>query len=216
MGTTSSHWIEANSTHQVMTSFEFVFILHLMKETTQITDHLCQALQSKFQDILSVMHLISSTKACIQQYRDYKWDVLFANVKSFCNKRNIDIPYMNACYVERWGQARNQQANFTIEHYYRIDIFCAVIDSQLQGSNCRFSEDTIELLILGSTLDPQVARDSFRIDDICQFVNTFYPQDYQSWKKTIGNRILSLWVQCSSICKFPSIVKYFGTVPMVG
>jgi hypothetical protein len=47
MGTTSSHQAKADSTHQVMTSFEFVFILHLMKETMQITDHLCQALQSK-------------------------------------------------------------------------------------------------------------------------------------------------------------------------
>jgi hypothetical protein len=48
-----------------MTSFEFVFILHLMKEIIQITDHLCQVLQSKSQDILSVMRLVSSTKRCI-------------------------------------------------------------------------------------------------------------------------------------------------------
>jgi hypothetical protein len=72
MGTTSSQRAEADSIYQVMTSFEFVFILHLMKETMQITDHLCMALQSKSQDILSVMHLVSSTKACIQQYRDDK------------------------------------------------------------------------------------------------------------------------------------------------
>jgi hypothetical protein len=72
MGTTSSHRTEADSAYQVMISFEFVFILHLMKETMQITDHLCQALQSKSQDILSTMHLVSSTKSCIQQYRDDK------------------------------------------------------------------------------------------------------------------------------------------------
>ena len=49
-----------------MTSFEFIFILHLMKETMQITDHLCQVLQSKSQEFLSVMRLVSSTKTCIQ------------------------------------------------------------------------------------------------------------------------------------------------------
>ncbi|XP_062143933.1 uncharacterized protein LOC133851507 [Alnus glutinosa] len=72
VGTTSSQQAEANSVYQVMTSFEFVFILHLMKETMQITDHLCQELQSKSQDILRAMNLVSSTKAYIQQYRDDK------------------------------------------------------------------------------------------------------------------------------------------------
>jgi hypothetical protein len=131
MGTTSSQRAEADSIHQVMTSFEFVFILHLMKETIEITDHLCQALQSKSQDILSVMHLVSSTKKSIQGYRDDKWEVLLSKVKSFCNKRNIDMPYMNVRYVERRCRARHQQADFTIEHHYRVDIFYAAIDSQL-------------------------------------------------------------------------------------
>jgi hypothetical protein len=122
VGTTSSQRAEADSIHQVITSFKFVFILHLIKETMQIID-LCQALQSKSQDILSVMHLVSSTKKSIQGYRDDKWEVLLSKVKSFCNKRNINMPDMNARYVERRGQARHQQADFTIKHHYRVDIF---------------------------------------------------------------------------------------------
>jgi tRNA A37 methylthiotransferase MiaB len=51
---------------------KFVFILLLMKETMQITNHLYMALQSKSQDILNAIHLVSSSKACIQQYRDDK------------------------------------------------------------------------------------------------------------------------------------------------
>jgi hypothetical protein len=86
-----------------MISVECVFILHLMKETMQIINHLCQELLSKSQDILSVMHLVSSTKEYIQQYRDDKWDDLLTNVKSFCEKRNIDASDMNARYVERQG-----------------------------------------------------------------------------------------------------------------
>jgi len=101
VGTTSSQRAEADSVYQVMTSFEFVFILQLMKETMHITDHLCQELQSKSQDILNAMNLVSSTKAYIQQYRDDKWNDLLTNVKSFCEKRNIDVPDMNARYIER-------------------------------------------------------------------------------------------------------------------
>jgi hypothetical protein len=39
------------------------------------------------------------------------------------------------------------------------------------------------LLILASALDPIVARESFRIDDICQLVNKFYPQDFTNLEK---------------------------------
>jgi hypothetical protein len=86
-----------------------------MKATMHITDHLCQALQSKSQDILSAMQLVSSTKRCIQLYRDNKWEILLTKVKLFYNKHNIDVPYMNVCYVERRGRAHHQQVNFTIE-----------------------------------------------------------------------------------------------------
>ncbi|XP_075649664.1 uncharacterized protein LOC142620128 [Castanea sativa] len=61
---------EAKSAYDGLTSFEFVFILHLEKETMEITDKLCQALQSQSQDILNAMHLVSSTKALIQKFRD--------------------------------------------------------------------------------------------------------------------------------------------------
>ena len=75
-----------------MTTFKFVFILHLMKEIMAITDILCQALQSKSQDILHAMHLVSSTKALIHKFRDDGWITLLDQVKSFCEARNIDIP----------------------------------------------------------------------------------------------------------------------------
>ena len=52
-----------NYAYEGLTSFEFVFILHLEKETMEITDKFCQALQSQSQDILNAMHLVSSTKA---------------------------------------------------------------------------------------------------------------------------------------------------------
>jgi hypothetical protein len=104
-------------------------------------------------------------------------------VKLFCNKHNIDVPDMNVRYVERRGRARHQQADFTIEHHYYVDIFCVAIDSQLQELNHRFSKQAMELLILGSALDSRIARESFRIDDICQLVNKFYPQNFTDTEK---------------------------------
>ncbi|XP_042386457.1 zinc finger MYM-type protein 1-like [Zingiber officinale] len=107
------------SVYDEMTSFDFVFILHLMKEIMGITDILCQALQSKSQDIINAMELVLSTKNLLQQMRDNKWNDLLAKVKSFCELRNIDIPDFNAPYINRRGRARARQDNFTIEHHYQ-------------------------------------------------------------------------------------------------
>ena len=84
----------------------------------EITDKLCQALQSQSEDILNAMHLVSSTKALIQKFRDDGWDDLLTTVISFCEKHCIDVLDMNACYVARRGRARNQQDNVTIGHHY--------------------------------------------------------------------------------------------------
>ena len=100
------------------------------------------------------MHRVSSTKKTFLGYRDNKCEVLLTIVKLFCNKRNIDVLDMNTRYVGRRGQAHYQQADFTIEHHYRVHIFCIAIDFQLQELNRRFSEHVVELLILGSALDP--------------------------------------------------------------
>ncbi|KAK2655113.1 hypothetical protein Ddye_008165 [Dipteronia dyeriana] len=90
---------------------------------------------------------------------------------------------MNACYVARRGRARQQQENYTIEQYYKVDLFYAAIDSQLQELNNRFSEQAIELLILSTTLEPRKEYESFRIDDICKLVNKFYPHDFPDHEK---------------------------------
>ena len=73
------HWAETESAYDGLTSFEFVFILHFKKETMEITDKLCQALQSQSQDILNSMHLVSSTKALIQNFREDGWDGLLTH-----------------------------------------------------------------------------------------------------------------------------------------
>ncbi|XP_023895638.1 uncharacterized protein LOC112007517 [Quercus suber] len=177
-GNTTSQREAAYSCYHAMISFEFVFILHLMKEIMKITDALCQALQCQSQDILNAMNFVSSTKALVQKFRDEEWDNLLTTVKSFCEVRDIDVPDMNARYVERGGLARYQQDDFTIEHHYRVDIFYATIDSILQELNHRFSKHAVELLNLSLALDPKEARESFRSIDILLLVSKFYPKDF--------------------------------------
>ncbi|KAL6619567.1 hypothetical protein ACP70R_034706 [Stipagrostis hirtigluma subsp. patula] len=61
-GTSPSARAKAAGAVQLMMSFDFVFILHLMKELMGITDVLCKKLQQKSQDIVNAMHDVAITK----------------------------------------------------------------------------------------------------------------------------------------------------------
>ena len=90
---------------------------------------------------------------------------------------------MDARYTAGRGRVRHQQYPITMEHHYRVDVFTAVVDSQLQELNRKFNERTMQLLILSSSLDPRNGCMSFKIDDHCILVNQFYPQDFNDQEK---------------------------------
>ncbi|XP_057719494.1 uncharacterized protein LOC130933910 [Arachis stenosperma] len=129
-GTTSVQRGEAYGVNKVLSSFEFIFSLYLMKEIMMITNILCQALQQKSQDILNAMHVVSTSKLLLQKLRDNGWCNLLEIVKKFCEKHEIDIPDMSTQYTV--GRGRSRQPKITIEHHYRVDVFLAAINSQIQ------------------------------------------------------------------------------------
>ncbi|XP_074304398.1 uncharacterized protein LOC141639108 [Silene latifolia] len=56
---------DADVALNLMISYEFVFISHLMREILGITNILCQALQRKSQDIVNAVKLVSATKSLL-------------------------------------------------------------------------------------------------------------------------------------------------------
>ncbi|XP_030936530.1 uncharacterized protein LOC115961743 [Quercus lobata] len=153
---------------------------------------------SHFRSVSSLLRMFSSTVEILQNIidgaidgenwaegEDDGWDGLLTTVISFCEKHRIDVLDMNARYVARRGRARNQPNNVTNEHHYRVNIFYATIDSQLQELNYRFNEDAMELLRLSSALEPREALKSFRISDLCLLVKNLYPQDFIDYDKQV-------------------------------
>jgi len=86
-GTNYSQRGDAKAAYTVLTSFEFVFIFHLMKEIMGFTHCLCQALQQNSQDILNAMKMVSTTKSLLHNLRNEKWEPFLDTVKSFCEKK---------------------------------------------------------------------------------------------------------------------------------
>jgi len=64
-GTTYSQCGDAAFSFKFLMSFDFAFILQVMKNVMIIIDVLFQALQQKSQDILNVMHLVITIKTLI-------------------------------------------------------------------------------------------------------------------------------------------------------
>jgi len=61
-GSTYSQCGDANNAFKILTSFEFILILYMMREIMGITNVLCQALEQQSQNIVNVMFLVYSTK----------------------------------------------------------------------------------------------------------------------------------------------------------
>ncbi|KAH1075177.1 hypothetical protein J1N35_027505 [Gossypium stocksii] len=145
-----------------------------MKEVLGITDNFCQVLQRRSQDILNVMNLVSITKYLFQKLRDDGWDELLKNMISFFETWELDFPNMNDQYIV--GRSCNKKEDVTMEHHYRVDIFFATIDTQLQELKTKFNK--FELLSLTTTLDPKEFFKLFDVNKIYIFVNKFYPEDF--------------------------------------
>ncbi|KAI3958129.1 hypothetical protein MKW98_020771 [Papaver atlanticum] len=154
----------AKGAYLAIRSFEFGFILHLVKSVMEITEVLCQSLQQKTQDIVNAMKLVKTTKVLLQELRDKNWVTFFESVKSFV---------MNMTF-----RSCQQKDHITIEHHYHFDIFNAVIDFHLMELSSRFTKESMELLVLCSAFSPDESYKSFDVDSLCTLAEKFYPEDF--------------------------------------
>ncbi|XP_027103007.2 uncharacterized protein [Coffea arabica] len=111
-------------------SFEFAFILHLMKKIMGITNALSEALQRKDQDIVNVMGLVKVSKQQLQATREHGWDFLLDEICLFCKKHKIIILKMDEIFITS-GRSRRKVQQITNLHHYQVELFCAVTDLQL-------------------------------------------------------------------------------------
>ncbi|XP_022871553.1 uncharacterized protein LOC111390706 [Olea europaea var. sylvestris] len=154
---------------ELILKFEFVFNLHLMRKILEISNELSKALQRKDQDIVNAMRLVQLCKARLQTMRDDEWDSFFGMVCSFCEAHEINVLNMDDMFVTLGRSRRDTVTNL---HYFRVKMFYAIIDMQLQELNDRFSEVNSELLLCVACLCPNnsfVAFDKNKVIRLCQY-----------------------------------------------
>ncbi|KAG6418273.1 hypothetical protein SASPL_120474 [Salvia splendens] len=96
-----SYRAEADDVSEIINRFEFIFVLHLMKQILGITHELSQVLQKKDQDIVNAMNLVKVAKARLQIMREEGWEVLLTDVSKFCDKYEIIVLDMDNEFVPR-------------------------------------------------------------------------------------------------------------------
>ena len=137
--------------------------------------------------------------------RDDGWEELLNEVSLFCIKHKIDISNMEDKYVVHGRSRRNVEDNTNL-HHSRVEVFCAVIDSQVQELNNRFSEVNTELLLCMACLDPS---DSFSVYDkskLLQFAE-FYRYDFPPLElMALGCQLDNYILDVSSNIQFSEVV----------
>ncbi|CAH9051471.1 unnamed protein product [Cuscuta europaea] len=113
----------ASSLIDKMENCEFVFVMHLMIYLLGITNELSLALQQKDQNIVLAIHLISTMKAQLQEFRDNGWDNLFKEVNLFCENQKIPLSNMEEHVKVRGRSRRNGETISNLIHF-RGGIFC--------------------------------------------------------------------------------------------
>ncbi|KAJ0532551.1 hypothetical protein HanIR_Chr09g0398131 [Helianthus annuus] len=115
-----------------LSSFGFVFYLHLMLHILGLTGILSRALQRKDQDILKVVLLVKTTKGKLQEFREWIGSTFREKSICFVKKHNIEIMDMTENYISGRGpRAKRQRYDMTNQHYYRFDCFNTVVDMEI-------------------------------------------------------------------------------------
>ncbi|XP_074346932.1 uncharacterized protein LOC141685745 [Apium graveolens] len=168
---------EARGSLKALKLFDFLFVLYLMHKRMGIIDLFCRALQSKSIDILNAMDSYVIIIELLQSLRDEGFDILLDYVMSVCAKYKIDVPDMNACYMDGIRSVR-QRDDISVEHHYHYDVFNSVIDFHLEELHYRFNDTTVQLLRLSSSLEPKNNFRLFDIQHICTLATSFYPANF--------------------------------------
>ncbi|ESR60034.1 hypothetical protein CICLE_v10017601mg [Citrus x clementina] len=169
---------EAKNLLELMLSFNFVFCLHLMRNILGATDELSQALQRKDQDIVNAMNLVRLCKLQLQTMRQSGWNSLIDEVTFFCAKHDIDVPNMDDMFVDR-GRSRRKAQEITNLHRYRVELYYAVLDMQLQELNSRFNETNTELLLCLACLSLNDLFSAFNKQKLLRLAQ-LYPNEFST------------------------------------
>ncbi|XP_028105174.1 uncharacterized protein LOC114304198 [Camellia sinensis] len=119
---------------------------------------------------------LSRGQVRLQKIRESWWTSLLDDILSFYEKHEIDVPQMDDVFVARGRKRRNAQEIINLHHYH-VELFCTVLDMQIQELNARFTESNTEFLLCVACLNPSNSFSSFDKKKLIHLAE-FYPKEF--------------------------------------
>ncbi|KAM3321572.1 hypothetical protein P3S67_002723 [Capsicum chacoense] len=175
-GSTSSDRNQAEYLLTKVKTVKFVFMLHLMLKVLTMSNELSKILQKKKkdQDIVNVVEFLSISKKRLQDMRESGRESLLDDVSLFCDSHGILIPKLDELYFPE--KSKRKCLDVCYSHHLCVEIFCAVIDVQLQELNDRFDVVSSDLLLGMGSLNPVNSFSNFDKDRIMTLAKC-YPNE---------------------------------------
>ncbi|XP_049414803.1 uncharacterized protein LOC125877602 [Solanum stenotomum] len=110
--------------------------------------------------------------------RESGLESLMDDVSSFCAKHDILVPVMS----EDYPRSKRKKSKVSYLHHFRVEVFYAVIDLQLQELNNRFDVVTSDLLLGMASLNP--------VDSFANFSKSRIIKSTEYYKNDFGDNEL--------------------------
>ncbi|XP_016690789.1 uncharacterized protein [Gossypium hirsutum] len=172
-------------------------IVNIALASSKRHNELQKAQVAEITRVVSINELATRTRmnqiGTLQHPCETRWGSDLSSVTSLLKMYNATstvFENMNAQYIV--GRSRNKKEDVIVEHYYRVDIFFATIDTQLQELKSRFNEIVVKLLTLTKALDPKEFLKLFDIDKICILVNKSLVESGKSVMYPLVDRLIHL------------------------
>uniref|UniRef100_K7MT71 HAT C-terminal dimerisation domain-containing protein n=1 Tax=Glycine max TaxID=3847 RepID=K7MT71_SOYBN len=165
----------------VLQSFDFIFMLYLMVEILGFTNDLSVVLQKRDQDqdLLNALSLVKATKEELQEMRNDGWEELISKVMEICNKHDIDVPDLDALYVQGKKPRRHATTSSVSDlHHYKHDYLFSILDLQLHEIND----------------SPSSSFEAFDVKKLLRMVE-LYPNDFVDVPKVVVRHQLQNYVR---------------------
>ncbi|XP_068304333.1 uncharacterized protein [Pyrus communis] len=122
------------------------------------------------------MALVEVCKQRLQSLRDDDFGDLLDDVQKFCQEHDIVVPNMEDLHFVP-GKSRRKAPRLTNFHYYHVNLYVQVLDTQLKELNDRFNEVNTQLFLCMTCLSPV---NNFATFDKAKIVRLaqLYPQDF--------------------------------------
>ncbi|XP_047264527.1 uncharacterized protein LOC107865322 [Capsicum annuum] len=175
-GSTSSDRNQVKYLLTKVKTFKFVSMLYLMLKVLAMSNELSKILQKK---IVNAVEFLSISKKGLEDMRENGWESLLDDVSLFCDSHGILIPKLNEPYFLR--NSKHKCLDVCYSHYLPIEIFCVVIDVQLQNLKDHFNVVSSDLLLGMGSLNPVNSFSNFDKDRIITLAK-YYPNEFDDGK----------------------------------